>query len=121
MLSPAIILTIILAYFILLFVISQITSRRANNEGFFVGNRRSPWIVVAIGMLGSSISGVTFVSVPGWVIDSQFSYMQMVLGYLAGYIVIAEVLLPLYYRLKLTSIYSYLGGRFGKSSYKTGA
>ncbi|MFO7573931.1 MAG: sodium:solute symporter [Bacteroidales bacterium] len=119
--SPVIILTIILAYFTLLFVISQITSRKANNEGFFVGNRRSPWLVVAVGMLGSSISGVTFVSVPGWVIDSQFSYMQMVLGYLAGYVVIAEVLLPLYYRLKLTSIYSYLDGRFGRYSYKTGA
>ncbi len=121
MLSPAIILSIIVAYFTLLFIISQITSRRANNEGFFVGNRRSPWIVVAVGMLGSSISGVTFVSVPGWVVDSQFSYMQMVLGYLAGYVVIAEVLLPLYYRLKLTSIYSYLDGRFGRYSYKTGA
>jgi solute:Na+ symporter, SSS family len=121
MLSPALILTIIVAYFTLLFIISRITSRRANNEGFFVGNRRSPWLVVAVGMLGSSISGVTFVSVPGWVIDSQFSYMQMVLGYLAGYVVIAEVLLPLYYRLKLTSIYSYLDGRFGSHSYKTGA
>jgi Na+/proline symporter len=121
MLSPVAILTIIILYFIVLFVISRITSRRANNESFFVGNRKSPWIIVAIGMVGSSISGVTFISVPGWVIDSQFSYMQMVLGYLAGYVVIAEVLLPLYYRMKLTSIYSYLDGRFGRSSYKTGA
>ncbi len=121
MLSPVAFLTIIVLYFILLFVISRITSRKANNESFFVGNRKSPWIIVAIGMIGSSISGVTFISVPGWVIDSQFSYMQMVLGYLAGYVVIAEVLLPLYYRMKLTSIYSYLDGRFGRSSYKTGA
>jgi solute:Na+ symporter, SSS family len=121
MLSPVAFLTIIVLYFLLLFVISRITSRKANNESFFVGNRKSPWIIVAIGMVGSSISGVTFISVPGWVIDSQFSYMQMVLGYLAGYVVIAEVLLPLYYRMKLTSIYSYLDGRFGRSSYKTGA
>lgn len=121
MLSPVAFLTIIVLYFMLLFVISRITSRKANNESFFVGNRKSPWIIVAIGMIGSSISGVTFISVPGWVIDSQFSYMQMVLGYLAGYVVIAEVLLPLYYRMKLTSIYTYLDGRFGRSSYKTGA
>ena len=121
MLSPAIILSIIVAYFTLLFIISQITSRRANNEGFFVGNRRSPWIVVAVGMLGSSISGVTFVSVPGWVVDSQFSYMQMVLGFFFGYLVIAYVLLPLYYRLNLTTIYGYLDQRYGTRSYKTGA
>jgi solute:Na+ symporter, SSS family len=114
-------LTIIITYFILLYAVSWFTSRKANNESFFLGNRKSPWIIVAIGMVGSSISGVTFISVPGWVVDSQFSYMQMVLGYLAGYVVIAEILLPLYYRLKLTSIYTYLDGRFGKRSYKTGA
>jgi Na+/proline symporter len=121
MLSPVTILSIIVIYFTLLFVISRLTSRKANNESFFLGNRRSPWIVVAIGMVGSSISGVTFISVPGWVVDSQFSYMQMVMGYLAGYVVIAEILLPLYYRMKLTSIYSYLDTRFGRYSYKTGA
>lgn len=121
MLSPITFLIIIVIYFTMLYVVSWITSRKVNSDSFFIGNRRSPWIVVAIGMIGSSISGVTFISVPGWVIDSQFSYMQMVLGYLAGYVVIAEVLLPLYYRLKLTSIYTYLEGRFGTYSYKTGA
>lgn len=121
MLSPITFLIIIVIYFTMLYLVSWITSRKANSDSFFIGNRRSPWVVVAIGMIGSSISGVTFISVPGWVIDSQFSYMQMVLGYLAGYVVIAEVLLPLYYRLKLTSIYTYLEGRFGTYSYKTGA
>ena len=119
--SPAIILLIIGLYFTLLLFIGWLTGRKANSEGFFVGNRRSPWIVVSIGMIGASLSGVTFISVPGWVIDSQFSYMQMVLGYLAGYVVIAEILLPLYYRLKLTSIYTYLSDRFGRYTYKTGA
>ncbi|MBM3421412.1 MAG: sodium:solute symporter, partial [Bacteroidetes bacterium] len=121
MLSPITFVIIIVIYFTLLFIVSYVTSRRVDNMSFFLGNRKSPWFVVAIGMVGSSISGVTFISVPGWVIDSQFSYMQMVLGYLAGYAVIAEILLPLYYRLKLTSIYSYLDTRFGKYSYKTGA
>jgi len=119
--NPGYILAIILVYFSFLLFIGWITGRKADSESFFIGNRRSPWFIVAIGMLGSSLSGVTFISVPGWVIDSQFSYMQMVLGYLVGYIVIAEVLLPLYYRLKLTSIYTYLENRFGHYSYKTGA
>jgi Na+/proline symporter len=119
--KPIAILLLIAAYFFILLVIGWITGRKANSEGFFIGNRRSPWIVVAIGMIGASLSGVTFISVPGWVVDSQFSYLQMVLGYLAGYIVIAEILMPMYYRLKLTSIYTYLEGRFGKRSYKTGA
>jgi len=119
--SPALILLIIALYFTLLLFIGWLTGRKANSEGFFVGNRRSPWIVVSIGMIGASLSGVTFISVPGWVIDSQFSYMQMVLGYLAGYVVIAEILLPLYYRLRLTSIYTYLSERFGRHTYKTGA
>ncbi len=121
MLSPVTFIIIIVIYFTLLYVVSWVTSKKANSDSFFIGNRRSPWFIVAIGMIGSSISGVTFISVPGWVVDSQFSYMQMVLGYLAGYVVIAEVLLPLYYRLKLTSIYTYLEGRFGTYSYKTGA
>lgn len=105
----------------MLFVITWITSRRANNESFFIGNKVSPWFVVAYGMIGASLSGVTFMSVPGWVQDTQFSYMVVVMGYLFGYAVIALVLLPLYYRLKLTSIYSYLEQRFGSYSYKTGA
>lgn len=119
--KPITILFVIAIYFCLLLIIGWFTGRKANSEGFFIGNRRSPWIVVAIGMIGASLSGVTFISVPGWVVDSQFSYLQMVFGYLAGYIVIAEVLLPLYYRLKLTSIYTYLDQRYGRLSYKTGA
>ncbi len=119
--SPILVLSVILVYFALILLISQITARHADNASFFIGNRRSPWYIVAFGMIGASLSGVTFISVPGWVGDSQFSYMQMVLGYLAGYAVIAQVLLPLYYRLNLTSIYTYLDGRFGLYSYKTGA
>ncbi len=119
--SPALILAIILLYFSFLLIIGWVTSRKADSESFFIGNRRSPWYIVAIGMLGASLSGVTFISVPGWVIDSQMSYMQMVLGFLVGYALIAEVLLPLYYKLKLTSIYTYLEKRFGHYTYKTGA
>lgn len=119
--SSTLILGIILAYFALLILISQLTSRGANNKSFFIGNKNSPWYLVAFGMIGTSLSGVTFISVPGWVGDSNFSYMQMVLGYLLGYAVIAFVLLPLYYRLNLTSIYTYLEQRFGFWSYKTGA
>ncbi len=119
--SPQVIVAIILAYFLLLIIVSYFTGRGADNESFFLANKNSPWYVVAFGMIGASLSGVTFISVPGWVATSQFSYMQMVLGYLAGYTVIALVLLPLYYRLNLTSIYSYLEQRFGFWSYKTGA
>jgi SSS family transporter len=97
------------------------TARRANNETYFRGNRRSPWMVVAYGMIGASLSGVTMLSVPGDVFKTQFTYFAIVLGYILGYIVIAKVLLPLYYRLNLTSIYTYLEERFGKYSYKTGA
>jgi SSS family solute:Na+ symporter len=112
---------IILFYFIILLVISWITGRNADNAGFFIGNRKSPWYVVSFGMIGASLSGVTFISIPGWVGESHFTYMQMVLGYLAGYFVIANVLMPMYYRMGLTSIYTYLESRFGRSSYKTGA
>jgi len=119
--SPQLILLVFLSYTALLFVVSFITSRKANNQSFFVGNKKSPWFVVAYGMIGASLSGVTFISVPGWVGKTQFSYMMVVLGYIVGYYVIAYVLLPLYYKLKLTSIYSYLESRFGKYSYKTGA
>jgi len=119
--SPLLILGIFLAYTILLFTVTWITSRKADNQSFYIGNRRSPWFVVAYGMIGASLSGVTFMSVPGWVKDTQFSYMMVVFGYLFGYFVIATVLMPLYYKLKLTSIYSYLDQRFGFWSYKTGA
>jgi len=119
--SPLLILTIFLAYTALLFLVTWITARKADSQSFFIGNRKSPWFVVAYGMIGASLSGVTFMSVPGWVTETQFSYMVVVLGYLVGYFLIATVLLPLYYRLKLTSIYTYLERRFGFWSYKTGA
>jgi SSS family solute:Na+ symporter len=119
--QPIVILLIILVYFGVLMLISQVTSRAANNQSFFIGNRQSPWYIVAIGMIGASLSGVTFISVPGWVVTSKFFYLQMVFGYLLGYMVIVFVLLPVYYRMKLTSIYTYLENRFGTYSYKTGA
>jgi len=119
--TPTLIITVLVAYFALLILISKITSKDDDNESFFVGNRRSPWYIVAFGMIGASLSGVTFISVPGWVASSQFSYFQMVLGYLVGYAVIATVLMPMYYRLNLTSIYTYLEDRFGFWSYKSGA
>lgn len=115
------ILLVIAAYFGLLYAISVITSRGASNSAFFLGERKSPWYIVAFGMIGASLSGVTFISVPGLVGNDRWSYLQMVLGYLPGYAVIAFVLMPLYYRLGLTSIYGYLGQRFGRSSYLTGA
>src|SRR5665647_1713600 len=119
--SPLLILGLFLIYTLVLFAVTWLTARKADNQSFFLGNKVSPWFVVAYGMIGASLSGVTFMSVPGWVKDTQFSYMVVVLGYLVGYFVIALVLLPLYYRLKLTSIYSYLDQRFGYWSYKTGA
>lgn len=111
----------ILFYFSILLFISWYTSRNANSESYYIGNKQSPWFLVAFGMIGDSLSGVTFISIPGTVAKDQFSYMQIVLGYLVGYFVIAKVLLPLYYKLNLTSIYSYLGDRFGRSSEKTGS
>ena len=119
--SPFLILGIFLIYTIVLFSVTWFTARKADNQSFFIGNKVSPWFVVAYGMIGASLSGVTFMSVPGWVKDTQFSYMVVVFGYLFGYLVIALILLPMYYRLKLTSIYAYLGQRFGSWSYKTGA
>jgi Na+/proline symporter len=119
--SPALILTVIGIYFAVLFIISYCTTRKIDNQSFYLGNRRSPWYVISIAMIGTSISGVTFVSVPGYVINAQFSYIQMVLGFVVGYFVVAHVLLPLYYKLNLTSIYGYLQQRFGFVSYKTGA
>ena len=115
------ILLIVLVYFIVLLGISHLTSRKANNDMFYRANRRAPWYMVAFGMIGASISGVTFVSVPGMVLTSQMTYLQMCLGFIVGYLVIAFVLLPLYYRLQLTSIYTYLGQRLGNRSYQTGA
>ncbi len=119
--TPTLILLIFVAYTVLLFGVTFITARKANNQSFYIGNKVSPWFVVAYGMIGASLSGVTFMSVPGWVGETQFSYMMVAFGYFFGYVVIAMVLLPLYYRLKLTSIYGYLEQRFGFWSYKTGA
>ena len=115
------ILITVLTYFAVLFGISRLTSRRADNDTFYRANRRSPWYMVAFGMVGASISGVTFVSVPGMVLTSQMTYLQVCLGFIVGYLVVAFVLLPLYYRLNLTSIYTYLGQRLGRRSYQTGA
>ncbi len=120
--SSAVLLISFLVYTSLLFIISRITIRKkTGNEAYFLGNRNSPWYVVAYGMIGATLSGVTFMSVPGLVKAEGFSYMMLVLGYLGGYFVIAMVLLPLYYKLNLTSIYTYLQQRFGFSSYKTGS
>ncbi|MBW4969266.1 sodium:solute symporter [Croceibacter atlanticus] len=119
--QPLHILFLIAGYFGVLMLISFLTNKGGTNAEFFKANRQSPWYLVAFGMIGASLSGVTFISVPGWVEASQFSYFQVVLGYTVGYAVIGLVLLPLYYKLNLTSIYTYLDGRFGRYSYKTGA
>lgn len=121
--TTTLIVTVIVLYFLVLIAVAYFTSRKATNESFFLGERKSPWYVVSFGMIGASLSGVTFISIPGWVGDAnnQFSYMQMVFGYFFGYLIVAYVLLPLYYRLNLTSIYEYLKDRFGHRSYKTGA
>jgi SSS family transporter len=119
--SPLIIIISILSYFSFLMIIAWYTSQKANNASYFLGNKQSPWYAVAFGMIGDSLSGVTFISLPGTVVNGQFSYMQLVLGYLLGYLVIAQVLLPLYYKLNVTSIYSYLNNRFGSYSQKTGS
>jgi len=115
------IILLIASYFGVLILISFFTGKKSTNAAFFSGNKQSPWYLVAFGMIGASLSGVTFISVPGWIEASQFSYMQVVLGYILGYLVIGTVLLPLYYKLNLTSIYTYLDERFGNYSYKTGA
>ncbi len=119
--TPVAILLTIVGYFAVLMLISWRTSRDDSNEVFFVGAKSSPWYIVAFGMIGASLSGVTFISVPGWIGGSQFTYFQVVLGYLVGYWVVALVLLPIYYRYNVTSIYQYLESRFGWVSYKTGA
>lgn len=119
--SSAFLLSIILGYFALLLAIAFYTSRHSTNESFFIGNRNSKWWVVAFGMIGTSLSGMTFISVPGTVGKSGYDYFQVVIGYWLGYFAVAYILLPLYYKLKLTSIYTYLEGRLGATSYKTGA
>ena len=119
--SPALLFCFVIGYFALLLGVAWVTSRNANNESFFIGNRKSNWVLVAFGMVGTSLSGVTFISVPGAVGFTAFTYFQIALGQLLGYFVIAFVLLPVYYRLNLTSIYHYLDTRLGPRAYKTGA
>ena len=118
--AQGVLLTFVL-YLLFLFLITRLTRREGSNADFFLAGRTTPWWIVAIGMLGDSISGVTFVSVPGMVRGMDMTYLQLVMGFLVGYIVIAYVLLPLYYRLQLVSIYTYLEQRFGRHSYRTGA
>lgn len=115
------IIFVLIAYFLVLVLISWLTSRKSDNDTFFSGNRNSRWYVVAFGMIGASLSGVTFISIPGTIDGNGFTYLQMALGYILGYAIIAFVLLPLYYRLNLTSIYGYLKQRFGREAYKMGA
>ena len=119
--TPLSVIITIAAYFAILFTVSYIAGRKADNAGFFVGNRKSSWYVVAFAMVGSAISGVTYVSVPGMVAASSFGYLQMVLGFIAGQLIIAYLLVPLFYKMNLVSIYEYLENRFGMSSYRTGA
>ena len=119
--SSFLILSLLLGYFLVLILISYLTGKNDSNVDFFKAGKQSPWYLVAFGMIGASLSGVTFISVPGWVEASQFSYFQVVLGYMVGYVVVAFVLLPVYYKLNLTSIYEYLFQRFGFVSHKTGA
>lgn len=117
--SPLILLIIVVVYLGILFSISILTSKNVNNNNFFLGTRQTPWIIISIGMLGDSLSGVSFISVPGWVQTTGMTYMQMCFGFIVGYLIVAFVLLPIYYKLKTPSIYSYLEIRFGISSYKT--
>src|SRR5215813_8294146 len=125
--SSFLLFAFVIGYFLLLLVVAWRTSRHSNNDSFFIGNRSSNWMLVAFGMIGTSLSGVTFVSVPGTVGDfagnahKAFAYFQVVIGYFIGYFVVAFLLVPLYYKMNLTSIYNYLQQRFGKTAYKTGA
>ena len=119
--NPTQIFILLIAYFGLLFVISYITGKSDSNEAFFRANSNSPWYLVAFGMVGASLSGVTFISVPGWVGQTSFTYLQVVIGYFFGYLVVAYILLPIYYKLRLPSIYSYLSERFNPSTQKVGA
>ncbi|HEY8366763.1 MAG TPA: sodium:solute symporter, partial [Bacteroidia bacterium] len=119
--EPIWVAIILIAYFLVLISISVLTSRNATTETFFTGNRQSPWYLVAFGMIGASLSGVTFISVPGSVVNESMAYMQVIFGYIFGYLVIGLILMPLYYKLNLISIYSYLGSRFGRVSHLTGS
>jgi SSS family transporter len=119
--SPFVVASILITYFSVLMVMAYFTSRKASTDTFFTGNRQSSWYLVAFGMIGTSLSGVTFISVPGKVLTEGMAYFQVVLGYILGYLVIAKVLMPIYYRMNLVSIYEYLNNRFGVVSYKTGA
>lgn len=121
MTTALIVLATIAFYFALLFVISWVTGRKADNAGFFTGNRKSPWYMVTIAMIGASISGVTFISVPGAVLAGGYSYMQMVFGFFVGAVIVALVLIPMFYKMNLVSIYGYLENRFGLASYRSGA
>ena len=119
--SPLLIIISITLYFGGLMLIAHITSKNSTSESYFSGNHASPWYAVAFGMIGDSLSGVTYISVPGKVGSANFSYLQLVLGYFIGYFIISKVLLPIYYRMNLVSIYSYLQSRFGRNTQKTGA
>lgn len=121
MISPLLIVAFIISYFLILLLMGYVTSRKASSSSYFLGNKSSPWIMVALGMIGDSLSGVTYISVPGKVGTAHFSYLQIVLGYFVGYFIISHILLPLYYRLNLTSIYEYLLSRFGRVTQKTGS
>lgn len=121
MITPFFIFSLVIGYFLVLYSVSYLVAKEDSNETFFKANRNSPWYLVAFGMVGASLSGVTFISVPGWVESSKFTYFQVVLGYLFGYLVVAFVLLPIYYHNNVTSIYEYLLTRFGKSSHYAGA
>ncbi len=119
--SPLLLFSFVVAYFLILLAVAWYTGKNSDNHSFFIGNKNSNWMLVAFGMVGTSLSGVTFVSVPGAVAKESFAYFQITIGYLFGYLMIAYVLLPLYYRLNLTSIYNYLSSRLGYNSYKTGS
>lgn len=121
MITPFFILSLVVGYFLVLLAIAHFTAKEDSNQNFFNANKNSPWFLVAFGMVGASLSGVTFISVPGWVESSQFTYFQVVMGYLVGYFVVAFVLLPVYYKNNVTSIYEYLNTRLGKNSHHTGA
>ncbi|MDE7236258.1 MAG: sodium:solute symporter, partial [Paramuribaculum sp.] len=119
--SPITVIICIAAYFAALLLIGRLAARGSSDSTFFTGDRRAPWPIVAVAMVGAAISGVTFISVPGMVAAKGYAYLQMVLGFIVGYIVIAAVLVPLFYRKGLVSIYGYLGARFGSGSYRAGA
>ncbi len=119
--SPLLVFGVIAVYFLILLGISHFTSEKADNDTFFTANRQSPWFLVAYGMVGASLSGVTFISVPGEVGNSNWTYLQFVMGNMVGYAVIAFILIPLFYKLRLVSIYEYLKDRFGLRSYYTGS